>query len=328
MRERVGLSKACQAAAELGHTLMNPIRDTTDAVAPLVPASPELPVAEIPAAEIPVAEIPVAETPVAAASVTEDTEDTEGIESIPEHVAADFTAPPEANAVVGGAKPEDDPYLQDSALAQEAFDRAVSESGVGNEERALLFFLSASKQAEAAREWYLAAIANHQAGEIFRTPEPPYDLERAFRMYRRAIYAYEQCGHFDEARKLSYRLMSLKMRRAGELEVSWGARIELVVYWFAAGFGYRPLRVVRLAAVIIVGYGLLYWLLDGVRGSDAGVSVGFWQALYFSGITFSTVGFGDFVPAPHMRLLAFSEGALGAFVMSFFVVVLANRLRH
>jgi Ion channel len=39
------------------------------------------------------------------------------------------------------------------------------------------------------------------------------------------------------------------------------------------------------------------------------------------------VGYGDFLPAtPHARLLALTEGAVGAFAMGFFVVVLANRL--
>ena len=54
----------------------------------------------------------------------------------------------------------------------------------------------------------------------------------------------------------------------------------------------------------------------------------FWECIYFSGITFATVGYGDFIPAPPMRLLALTEGALGVFTMGFFVVVLANRLRH
>ena len=48
--------------------------------------------------------------------------------------------------------------------------------------------------------------------------------------------------------------------------------------------------------------------------------------MYFSGIPFAPAGDGDFLPAPHARLLALTEGAVGAFTMGFFVVVLANRL--
>ena len=48
--------------------------------------------------------------------------------------------------------------------------------------------------------------------------------------------------------------------------------------------------------------------------------------MYFSGIPFAPAGDGDFLPAPHARLLAWTEGAVGAFTMGFFVVVLANRL--
>ena len=39
-----------------------------------------------------------------------------------------------------------------------------------------------------------------------------------------------------------------------------------------------------------------------------------------------TVGYGDLIPAAQARLIALTEGFLGAFLMGFFVVVLAQRL--
>ena len=39
------------------------------------------------------------------------------------------------------------------------------------------------------------------------------------------------------------------------------------------------------------------WVENGVVGPGVGPHVGLAQALYFSGITFATVGYGDFVPA-------------------------------
>ena len=98
---------------------------------------------------------------------------------------------------------------------------------------------------------------------------PPTDLERAFRMYRRAVAAYEQCGLFDEARRLQYRLMAMKMKRARAMKLSRLARLELIAYWAFAGFGFRPLRIVGAALIIIFAYGLLYWASDGVVSSGA-----------------------------------------------------------
>jgi voltage-gated potassium channel Kch len=87
--------------------------------------------------------------------------------------------------------------------------------------------------------------------------------------------------------------------------------------------------VIACAAAAVVLIGVLYWGIGGVRPpGPGGAACGLWDAVYFSGVTFATVGYGDLVPAPHARPLALAEGALGAFTFGFFVVVLANRLRH
>jgi hypothetical protein len=244
-------------------------------------------------------------------------------------VAADFAPLKETGAAHDAQETGEDPYHHESLRAQEAFERAVEAAAAGEDEEAVHQYLKAANLAEAAREWYLAAVSCQRVGDFLANPRPPADLERAFRMYRRAVAAYEQCGHFDEARRLSYRLMGMKMRRARELALPPVHRASLFLYWAAAGFGYRPLRVIASAAAVVLLYGVLYWGLNGVvAAGGAGSPVGFGECVYFSGVTFATVGYGDFIPAPHVRLLALTEGAVGVFTMGFFVVVLANRLRH
>lgn len=243
----------------------------------------------------------------------------------PDDAAADF-APLEDTP---SAKPDDE-YLKDSIAAQELYERAIQEAQGGDENDAVVHFLRASKLAEAAREWYLVAAACHRIGDVYRTPGGPYDLARAIRMYHRAIAAYQQCGLFDEARQLSYRVACLRLWRGGELHVPLRQRFGQFLYWAVAGFGLRPFRVLLTAAVLALAYAVVYWQIDGVASPgdrSVGHACDFPTALYFSGITFTTVGFGDLVPAPHARLIAMSEGMVGFATVSFFVVVLANRLR-
>jgi hypothetical protein len=146
-------------------------------------------------------------------------------------------------------------------------------------------------------------------------------------MYRRAVASYERCGLVAEARELSYHEMRLRLRWAPTLGLSPTHRIELFLFWATAGFGYRPLRVLATAMGIILGYAVAYALTGGViRSTDGLIVRSLTEMIYFSGITFSTVGYGDYMPQPHQHFLAFSEGALGIALLGFFVAVLANRL--
>ena len=243
----------------------------------------------------------------------------------PADQTADFAPPPEADEPAARA---DDRYLGDSVEAQGLYDRAVREAEAGNEATAVGHFLRASKLAESAREWYLAALALHACGDIFRTPAPPYDLERAFRFYRRAVAAYERCGHFAEAQALAYRVASVRLWNARELGLPWWERAELFAYWAAAGFGHRPARVLLTAVATVLVFAAIYWAAGGILTPDGRAAGDPATAAYFSGVTFLTIGYGDLYPAPHVRWLAVLEGAVGVTTISFFVVVLANRLRR
>lgn len=244
---------------------------------------------------------------------------------VPEGLAADLAPlrPDERPA-----DDEPDPYHRDSLESQKLFDEAVAAANAGNEDEAVRRFLTAAKLAEGAREWYLAALAFQRVGDFLVNPKPPLDLERAFRMYRRAIDAYIRCGLVDDARELSYYLLRLQLLRGRQLKLPWYRRAELWAFWLVAGFGYRPLRVVGLAAVVVVLFGLVYWAVGGVVAAGSKDTAGLWECIYFSGVTFATVGYGDYVPAPGMRAVAMIEGFVGALTMGSFVAVLANRLRR
>jgi hypothetical protein len=223
---------------------------------------------------------------------------------------------------------EVDEYLRDSVLAEKLYSEAIKVAEQGDERNTVAHLLRAAKQAEQSQEWHLAAISLHAMADIFRGSGPERNLERAIRIYRRAIAAYESCGHFDEAALLEYRVCGLRLWNARELKMSKRLSVEMFLYWATAGFGYRPLRVIGSSIVMILAFGLIYWSTGGITDSEDAPVTDFASAAYFSGSTFLTINYGDLLPAEHVRWLTVAEGLCGLTMSSLFVVVLVNRLRH
>lgn len=81
------------------------------------------------------------------------------------------------------------------------------------------------------------------------------------------------------------------------------------------------LRIIPVVIAAFVGhtlevwlYGIAYWALSGHLdlGAVKGVGpLGFEDYVYFSAVTYTSLGFGDLVPTGHLRLLAGVEGLNG-----------------
>lgn len=131
------------------------------------------------------------------------------------------------------------------------------------------------------------------------------------------------------------------------------------------GYSERPLRILGVSLAIVLIMAVLALLLAGIEESESVLHVtlrpqgpatptssqaaspiesaprydadfrqrdsvdrkerSFWRCFYFSLVTFTTLGYGDFHPLPHFRLVASAEAALGAVFMAMFVVSLTRR---
>ena len=86
-----------------------------------------------------------------------------------------------------------------------------------------------------------------------------------------------------------------------------------------------PTLVAFLIALLMVGYALIYWphLPASFNVSEKAESPRWIEALYFSGITLTTLGYGDIVPrSTAMRLIALSEASAGFVSISLAVTYL------
>lgn len=94
-------------------------------------------------------------------------------------------------------------------------------------------------------------------------------------------------------------------------------------------FGEKPYFIVLLWFKVILLYAVIYLLTDIPFNTikDASFSEnGVVDYLYFSMVTFTTLGYGDLKPLGYMRLVASSEAIVGAILMAYFVVAWARKI--
>ena len=102
------------------------------------------------------------------------------------------------------------------------------------------------------------------------------------------------------------------------------------------GYGEDTHRVIGFSLGVVLVAALLYFLL-GVRADNSVVVFNpaagpgqnlheFLTCIYFSIVTFTTVGFGDVVPLGATRIVAAVESFIGVFSISLFVVVFVRKM--
>ena len=89
------------------------------------------------------------------------------------------------------------------------------------------------------------------------------------------------------------------------------------------GYGMEPWKVLSWAAAIIVIFSVVFYF-----EAPKLMEHNYFNSLYFSTVTFTTLGYGDFVPVTVlMRILCAIEAGLGAILMAMGVACYMNKFR-
>lgn len=95
------------------------------------------------------------------------------------------------------------------------------------------------------------------------------------------------------------------------------------------GYGERPSRIILTALTLILSYAGLYHLTEWLDDKGNAIQMNLWDSVYFSVVTFTTLGYGDITPKTHfLKFLAGSEALCGAFAMGLIVAGFSNRSRY
>lgn len=158
---------------------------------------------------------------------------------------------------------------------------------------------------------------------------------------------------YSEAEEI-YRSIAREMRNQGMTsEISWFLHREMLTrrkqlpkLSFArglskfidlyCGYGERPLRLLNISVVLISIFAVLYGL-TGIMQNGELIQIStqqtlpqnfsnFISSLYFSIVTFTTLGYGDISPIGLSRFIAAIEACTGSFTIALFVVVFVKRM--
>lgn len=114
-------------------------------------------------------------------------------------------------------------------------------------------------------------------------------------------------------------------------EISWKDRLKaLKSFCFSGlnrliwGYGERPFQTLGLAVLIILVSAFFYYFSGAVSGVGVIQRVNFWDSLYFSAVTYTTVGYGDYVPLGWGRFIAAVEALSGILITPLFLISLTR----
>jgi len=147
------------------------------------------------------------------------------------------------------------------------------------------------------------------------------DVYRNLKNYFCKEGMYELSGEYYYREKLMEKRLLKKKRK-------WKKWLLNCVLQKIAGYGEKPLNVIGWWGFVILILAITYWFFNGVMASkNLAYNPSFLESLYFSGVTFTTLGFGDLAPKPGIfQIIAFSEALIGAILMAMFIFVFARKM--
>jgi len=147
------------------------------------------------------------------------------------------------------------------------------------------------------------------------------DFGEAASAYRALKQRHTEADMYDIAGEFHYREMEARRKLAWK-ERRLPYALGMYALRFLYGYGERPERVIGWVVAVILGFALGHWLFSTVAG-------GLLDALYYSAVSFTALGYGKWAAEPQGwagRFLGVGESLLGVFMMALFLVTFTRKM--
>ncbi|GAI08573.1 unnamed protein product, partial [marine sediment metagenome] len=141
-------------------------------------------------------------------------------------------------------------------------------------------------------------------------------------VYRCLKLWYTTAGMYDIAAKFYYREKEAN-RKGLKLfsKSSWNHRLAAEFMRAVFGYGEQWLNILFLIAVVIFGLAAAYYFWGSFSSSS------FWDTLYYSAVSFTALGYGQWAPQPTgwAKVAGAAEAIIGVFMMALLLVTFVRK---
>lgn len=177
-------------------------------------------------------------------------------------------------------------------------------------------------------------IIQEREAEKSNILEEKIDLyQQAEEIYRNLRKTTESDGLFETAGYFFQKEMQMRRKKMPKFS---SRRLISKVVDVSCGYGERPTRIISISIFSIFLFACIFFM-TGLQGANnilffstsnnlnENINI-FLDCLYFSVVTFTTLGYGDILPLGISKLFAGLEALLGGFVLAIFVVVFVKKM--
>ncbi|MBA3665989.1 MAG: two pore domain potassium channel family protein [Bacteroidetes bacterium] len=179
-------------------------------------------------------------------------------------------------------------------------------------------------------------IYNQQKTSLFQKAEQFRILKENFRNNGQYDDEDESYVEFKRCEAKAKGIEEPKLKGKGYLAAGINYYFQKYLFDHVGRYATAPTRVLMNVVVTVIVYGLLYFVctnyfpgfgtVNTTLPDTMNESGSFLNCMYYSAITFFTIGYGDYFAGGYLKLLAVMEGFSGVFLMSYFTVAFVRKI--